>query len=284
MLVWQKRWADSSDDFVNEKCNTNMSAQVIWYDDAEGRVRESQLKMGPNGGIPNDLLNILLSAFETCKWIKQINGESGNNRRNLISACVNNAMNNFSNNSIFFDQLLCKSGMELRLQFPTPLKKNLKLTKFNNRSMWFDWFEQVLLGIGSGHKIIGENEAENQLFVMRARHRSVFWMKLYGVLMVAEFLEVMGQQWYLWMEGFLCIVFYHQDYDNQQYWSLEEFCKILPPYFQCSKTAKTTKREKWNLRLQDLWRGCEEIWFFWIKSKGRNWERGDWKTFVSKYY
>ncbi len=52
---------------------------------ANGMVGQSPLKMGPDGGIQNDVFKLLLTAFETFVEINQINGETKFNTINLLS-------------------------------------------------------------------------------------------------------------------------------------------------------------------------------------------------------
>ncbi len=82
---------------VNSVYGTSISGHMVMQYVANGMVGESPLKMGPDGGIQNDMFNFLLTVFETCVRMKQINGETNLKTTNLLSKHVNKTMKNLSN-------------------------------------------------------------------------------------------------------------------------------------------------------------------------------------------
>ncbi len=56
----------------------------------------SLLKMGPDGGVPEERFKLLLAAVKTYFYISQINGETSNNTANQLKKRINTTMNNIT--------------------------------------------------------------------------------------------------------------------------------------------------------------------------------------------
>ncbi len=69
---------------------------------ADGQVEQPLLKMGPDGGIPNNVFKIIVSAFETSVRLNQLNRNTTKNTVNLMSSIRNQAMNNISSSRRIF--------------------------------------------------------------------------------------------------------------------------------------------------------------------------------------
>ncbi len=82
---------------VNSVYGTSISGRTVMWYVAYGMVGEYPLKMGPDGGIQNEVFKLLLTAFETFVRMKQIKRETNLNTTNLLSKRVNKTMNNLSN-------------------------------------------------------------------------------------------------------------------------------------------------------------------------------------------
>ena len=86
--------ADKIAEEVNKKYNTALSGQTIMRYVANGLIGVSPLKMGPDGGVPEEHFKFLLTTVETYIHFSQINVETSNNTVNQLTKCIDATMNN----------------------------------------------------------------------------------------------------------------------------------------------------------------------------------------------
>ncbi len=150
---------------VNKKYNTTLSGRTIRRYVGNGMIGVSPLKMGPDGGVPDNHFKLLLTAFETYIRISQINGETFNNTANKLTTRVNATMNHITKGPRLFHRLMRESAINFRATISNPVEeRRLRWTTFHNLNTWHENWERCLVELGFATKLTGADG--NKLIVV----------------------------------------------------------------------------------------------------------------------
>ncbi len=103
--------ADKIAEEVNKKYNPTLSGQTIMRYVSNGLIGVPPLKMGSDGGVPEEHFKLLLTAVKTYIHISQINGETFNNTVNKLTKRINTTMD-ITTGPHLFQQLMCESSID----------------------------------------------------------------------------------------------------------------------------------------------------------------------------
>ncbi len=153
--------ADKIAEEVNRKYNTTLSGRTIMRYVSNGRIGVSPLKMGPDGGVPEEHFNLLLTRVETYIRISQINGETSNNTANKLTKRINTTMNHVTTGPRLFQRLMRESAIDFKAAVSNPVEEQrLRWTTFNNLNTWHDNWERCLIELGFATKLTGPEGKE----------------------------------------------------------------------------------------------------------------------------
>ena len=235
-------------DEVGKKYNTTISKRTVQHYVQHNKAGESPRK-GPDGGISPDIFKILVQAYESYVRIKQINAETAENSRNLLSKRVNNAMNTGKTNDCLFQRI----QRHCTAQFTASVsdraeERRLKWTTYANIKMWFDSFDRFLVEFGFGSLM-----EDGSVFVSDEQKARILNVDETALLMDGTMQNKGGRPTVTFFNGSLPVLGAVTSKTSQSTTMItgsNALGEVIPPHFQFSTTAKSSDREK--LRLETV--------------------------------
>ncbi len=232
---------------VNKKYNTTLSGRTIMRYVANGMIGVSPLKMGPDGGVPEEHFKLLLLAVETYIRISQINGETSNNTATLLTKRINSTMNNISKSSHLFQRVMRECAIDFKAGVSNPIEeRRLRWTTFHNLNTWHENWERCLVELGFGTKI-SKHDGKEIIEVDDAQKKRILNLDESALTLNGNSKQRGGRPSVTFFDGGLPshgIVASKTSQSTTFITGSNSFGEVLPPHFQFSTNAKSSETEK----------------------------------------